>query len=279
VKLFDHFRHSQAQVSSWNLVFKGLRKESIPEDLDLAGARRPAWQAGGDFYDVCTDNGSRIGLMLADVAGRGLPASLLSSLIQGELRATSWTSHALAHENATRRLNDLLCARSARERYASLIWCYYDASRSALQYVNAGHLPPIVVSRERQETFLVRRLDQAGPILGLLPGSVYRQQTARIGPGDLLVMFSDGITEAASANGQEFGEHRLLTIICENWNCTSRQICAVVLNSIQSFLGNSAAQDDQTLVVMRLLPSRSNPTVARIHPIHPPNRRAYATSA
>ena len=144
--------------------------ESIPEDLDFAGACIPAWQVGGDFYDVFADKNGRIGLMLTDVAGKGLPAALLSSLIQGALRATSWTSDALVQAGAAEQLNDFLCVRSAPERFASMICCYYEPRTSTLRYVNAGHLPPMLVHREQNGSFSVQRLEDGGPVLGLLPG-------------------------------------------------------------------------------------------------------------
>jgi hypothetical protein len=228
--------------------------ESIPEDLDFAGACIPAWQVGGDFYDVCADKNGRIGLMLTDVAGKGLPAALLSSLIQGALRATSWTSDALVQAGAAQQLNDFLCARSAPERFASMICCYYDPKTSTLRYVNAGHLPPMLVHRGRNG-FSVRRLEDGGPVLGLLPGSFYLQGEVAAGPADLLVMFSDGITEAEDASGEEFGEWRLLEAICNNWDAATRDLCDAVLADLRSFLGDLDPQDDQTLMIIRLQPS------------------------
>jgi Stage II sporulation protein E (SpoIIE) len=228
--------------------------ESIPEDLDFAGACIPAWQVGGDFYDVCADKNGRIGLMLTDVAGKGLPAALLSSLIQGALRATSWTSDALVQAEAARQLNDFLCARSAPERFASMICCYYDPRTSNLRYVNAGHLPPMLVHKGRNG-FSVQRLEDGGPVLGLLPGSFYLQGEVAVGPGDLLVMFSDGITEAENTSGEDFGESRLLETICDNWDAPTRKLCDAVLGHLSSFLGDFDPQDDQTLMIVRLQPS------------------------
>jgi serine phosphatase RsbU (regulator of sigma subunit) len=229
--------------------------ESIPEYLDFAGACIPAGQVGGDFYDVCADKKSRIGLMLTDVAGKGLPAALLSSLIQGALRAISWTSDALVQAGAAQQLNDFLCARSAPERFASMICCYYDPRASTLRYVNAGHLPPMLVHRGQNGTFSVQRLEDGGPVLGLLPGAFYLQGEVAVGPGDLLVMFSDGITEAENTSGEDFGESRLLEAICNNWDAPTRNLCDAVLGDLRSFLGDLDPQDDQTLMIIRLQPS------------------------
>jgi hypothetical protein len=161
--------------------------ESIPKDLDFAGACIPAWQVGGDSWDVCADKSGRIGLMLTDVAGKGVPAALLSSLIQGVIRAASWTSDAQVQAGTVRQLNDFLCARSAPERFASMVWCYYSPVTSTLKYVNAGHLPPIVVHKGQNGTFSAQRLQGGGPVLGVLPGYLYLEGEVTVGPGDLLV--------------------------------------------------------------------------------------------
>jgi serine phosphatase RsbU (regulator of sigma subunit) len=241
--------------------------KSIPEDLDFAGACIPAWQVGGDFYDVFADKNGRIGLMLTDVAGKGLPAALLSSLIQGALRATSWTSDTLMQAGVARQLNDFLCARSAPQRFASMICCYYDPRSSTLRYVNAGHLPPMLVHRGENGNFSVQRLEDGGPVLGLLPGSFYLQGEIRVGPGDVLVMFSDGITEPENTHGGDFGETRLLEAICENWDAPTRNLCDAVLDRLQSFLGGLDPPDDQTLMIIRLQPSLNELTNDDFHAI------------
>jgi len=229
--------------------------ESIPEDLDFAGVCIPAWQVGGDFYDVFADRNGRIALMLTDVAGKGLPAALLSSLIQGALRASSWTSDAVLQAGAAEQLNDFLCARSAPERFASMICGYYEPKTSTLRYVNAGHLPPMLVHREHDGSFSIQRLEDGGPVLGLLPGTFYVQGEVTVDPGDLLIMFSDGVTEAENMSGEDFGEARLLAAICNNWHADTRDLCDTVLYQLRSFLGDLDPQDDQTLMIIRPQPS------------------------
>jgi serine phosphatase RsbU (regulator of sigma subunit) len=229
--------------------------ESLPEDLEFAGACIPAWQVGGDFYDVFADKNGRIGLVLTDVAGKGLPAALLSSLIQGALRASSWTSDALLQARAAEQLNDFLCARTAPERFASMICCYYEPKTSTLRYVNAGHLPPMLVHKEYDGSFSVQRLEDGGPVLGLLPETFYLQGEVTVDPGDLLVMFSDGITEAENMDGEDFGEARLLGAICNNWQADTRDLCDAVLSDLRSFLGDLDPQDDQTLMIIRPQPA------------------------
>jgi serine phosphatase RsbU (regulator of sigma subunit) len=243
--------------------------ESIPEDLDFAGACIPACQVGGDFYDVFADKNGRIALMLTDVAGKGLPAALLSSLIQGALRASYWTSDALLQTGAAERLNDFLCARTAPERFASMICCYYEPRTSTLRYVNAGHLPPMLVHREHDGSFSVQRLQDGGPVLGLLPDTFYLQGEVTVDPGDLLVMFSDGITEAENMDRQDFGEARLLAAVCNNWQADTRDLRDAVLCDLRSFLGVLDPQDDQTLMIIRPQPSPAGSTEDEVFAFRP----------
>jgi serine phosphatase RsbU (regulator of sigma subunit) len=243
--------------------------ESIPEDLDLAGACIPAWQVGGDFYDVFAHRNGRIALMLTDVSGKGLPAALLSSLIQGALRASSWTSDALLEAGTAEQLNDFLCARTAPERFASMICCYYEPKTSSLRYVNAGHLPPMLVHREHDGSFSVQRLEDGGPVLGLLPGAFYLQGEITVAPGDLLIMFSDGITEAENGSGEDFGEARLLASVCNNWHADTRDLCDAVLCHVRSFLGDLDPQDDQTLIIIRPQPSRADSMYDEVFAMRP----------
>ena len=255
-------KHLQQQADVARAVQLDLMPpmESIPEDLDFAGACIPAWQVGGDFYDVFADKHGRIGLMLTDVAGKGLPAALLSSLIQGALRASSWTSDALLQAGATEQLNDFLCVRTAPERFASMICCYYEPKTSTLRYVNAGHLPPMLIHREHDGSFSVQRLEEGGPVLGILPGAFYLQGEVTVDPEDLLIMFSDGVTEAENMSGEDFGEKRLLAAICNNWQADTRDLCDAVLCHLRSFLGDLDPQDDQTIMIIR-----PQPSLGRVH--------------
>jgi serine phosphatase RsbU (regulator of sigma subunit) len=243
--------------------------ESVPEDLDFAGVCIPAWQVGGDFYDVFADKHGRIGLMLTDVAGKGLPAALLSSLIQGALRASSWTSDAVLEAGAAEQLNDFLCARTAPERFASMICCYYEPKTSILRYVNAGHLPPMLVHREHDGSFSVRRLEDGGPVLGLLPGTFFLQGEVVVEPRDLLIMFSDGITEAQNISGEDFGEARLLAAICNNWHADTQDLCDAVLCDLRSFLGELDPHDDQTLMIIRPQPSPAEAMYDEVFAVRP----------
>jgi len=224
----------------------------LTRDLEFAAQCVPAWQVGGDFYDAFETDDHHIALVLGDVSGKGLSAALVMGVVQGAVHASNATGPAANHEQSADRLNQLLCMKTARERFVSLVWCYFDPLSSVLGYINAGHLPPLLIRRTVSGTFEVHRLDEGGPVLGVLPGATYRQTQVAVQPGDLLVVFSDGILEAANALDEEFGEERILAAVEENWAGSPTEICDAVLAKVRIFLGKELPHDDQTLMVVRL---------------------------
>jgi serine phosphatase RsbU (regulator of sigma subunit) len=225
----------------------------LTRDLEFAAKCVPTWQVGGDFYDAFETEDHQIGLVLGDVSGKGLSAALLIGVVQGVIHASNGTGSAFSHEQSMERLNHLLCMKTARERFVSLVWCYFDPVRSVLRYINAGHLPPFLVRQNASGAIETHRLDEGGgPVLGLLPGASYTQVEIAALPGDLLVVFSDGIVEAENSLDQEFGEERILSAIKENWSGSPTQIRDAILGKVRQFLGKGTPQDDQTLMVVRL---------------------------
>ncbi len=227
---------------------------ALSDNLESAAECIPAWEVGGDFYDAFADEQSRIAFVLGDVSGKGLAAALLMGVIHGAIRSSDWTRSASNHERSTHRLNELLCSETARERFASLFWCCYEPDLAVLRYVNAGHLPPMLVHRNLPGDIEVERLSEGGPVLGVLPIATYRSERVLVRPGDLLIIFSDGIVEALDPSEEEFGEERLLAVIRDNWDNSPAEISNTVLAQVRSFTGNDPPQDDQTLMVVRLQP-------------------------
>jgi sigma-B regulation protein RsbU (phosphoserine phosphatase) len=177
---------------------------------------------------------------------------LLMGVVQGAVRASCGTGAAANHEQAADRLNHLLCMKTARERFVSLFWCFFDRKASVLRYINAGHLPPLLVRYEDEGEPRIVRLDQGGPVLGLLPGARYSQAVEPVMPGDLLVVFSDGILEATNSSDDEFGEQGIVSAIEKHWSRPPSEICAAVLEAVRVFLGKELPHDDQTLLIVRL---------------------------
>ena len=177
-------------------------EHSLTTQIQFAGRCVPAWQVGGDLYDVFDSGDGETALVLGDVSGKGLSAALLMGLVQGVVRASRTTASSLDHEEAAQRLNRFLCVKTANERFVTLFWSYFNASAGILRYINAGHWPPLLM-RGNAHLEEVLRLDTGGPVLGVLPGAVYQQAEVPVQAGDLLIVCSDGILEASDSQKQE----------------------------------------------------------------------------
>ncbi len=228
-------------------------RDGVPtSNLEFAARFIPSRQVGGDLYDIFETDDRGVAIVLGDVSGKGLSAALLMGVVQGAVRTSSDTGLATHHEYAAERLNHLLCMKTARERFVSLFWCYLNPEGNRLSYINAGHLPAVLV-RERFGRADCWRLEQGGgPVLGVLPGARYRQAEVDIEPGDLLVIFSDGVSEATNAEGAEFGEDGIMESVKRVWKNSAAGVCDGILADVRKFLGDMPPHDDQTLLVVRL---------------------------
>ena len=224
--------------------------ETISPYVDFSAECISAWQVGGDFCDVFHVAEDRTALVLGDVSGKGISAALLMALIHGAIHSVSWTRSTQDHVNASRQLNTLLCQKTATERFTSLFWGSFDPQRSTIQYINAGHLPPYLL-RKTNNQIESHRLETGGPVMGLLPGANFQQAEEFVAPGDLLVAFSDGVVEATSATGEEFGDKRLLAVIQEMWDSSATDIRNAIHARLKQFTGDLPVVDDQTLIVVR----------------------------
>jgi sigma-B regulation protein RsbU (phosphoserine phosphatase) len=146
-------------------------------------------------------------MVMGDVSGKGVPAALLMGVIHGAVRSSLWSESSLLHESESQELNCLLCESASRERFASMFSCYHDPTACSLSYVNAGHCPPLLVRRNGGEVE-ISSLQVGGPVLGILPEAGYEQAKVEVSAGDTLVMYSDGLVEAANSRVEEYGEGR-----------------------------------------------------------------------
>ncbi|MCP5120764.1 MAG: PP2C family protein-serine/threonine phosphatase [bacterium] len=250
---YVHGKQLEQQLDLARSVQQALLPSGCPAcgSLDFAAVCDPAYQVGGDFYDVFTVERDRVALLLGDVSGKGLPAALLMGLLHGAVRSSYWTADGADHEEASRRLNELLCTRTSVERFASMFWCYYDPKQQQLSYVNAGHLAPFVARKNGDGTPRLHRLEEGGPVLGVIPVAEYRQGLVDFQAGDILVLYSDGVVEAANADEVEFGEERLAAILETSHSLPAAEIRDEILRQVRDFVGGEQLQDDLTLMVVR----------------------------
>jgi hypothetical protein len=243
-------RRVERQIEMARQVQRGFlpAANSSPRDFELAAEWRPASNVSGDFYDAFDLPEAGAAFRLGDVSGKDVPAAMLASLIQGTAHASDWTRSAAGHNAATEQLNRLLYERASQERFASLFWGYFDSHTRRLHYVNCGHCAPLLF-RARVEGAL--RLCDGGPVLGLLPQARFEQGMERLDAGDVLILYSDGVIEAANASGEEFGEHRLIAAVQANLNAGPVQIRDRILRAVREFTGSDLLADDQTLLAIR----------------------------
>jgi sigma-B regulation protein RsbU (phosphoserine phosphatase) len=214
--------------------------------VECAGYCMQARAVGGDYYDFLDLGSGRVGLVLADVSGKGFPAALLMASLHASLR--SRLAQQLADLPASLcAVNELLYRSSETNRYATLFLGIYDDAERTLRYANCGHNPPLLLRGDGS----CERLLPTGPVLGLFEEWQCTTAELRLAPGDLLVVFSDGITEAFDDGGEEFGEARLLELVRSLRDRPAGELVDRVLAEVRRFSG-SEQEDDQTLVVARV---------------------------
>ena len=211
-----------------------------------AAASLPCRSIGGDFYDYVDMPGGSLGFALGDVAGKGPPAALLSAMMQGIFAAQAASSDGPSQTIA--RVNLALYRRGIESRFVTLMYGVLDPDGSLI-YCNAGHNPPLIINSSGTGT--VRRLDRGGPIVGLFESATYEDETVRLTPGDWLVVFSDGISEALSAAGEEYGESRIVTCVEENVALEPPRLLEALFSNVRDFAKGAAQSDDITAMVLR----------------------------
>jgi phosphoserine phosphatase RsbU/P len=213
--------------------------------VEAAAASIPCRSIGGDFFDYLDFDGKAFGFTLGDVAGKGPPAALLSALVQGMFASQV---HGFEGPAAfTTVANQVLCRRGIESRFVTLMLGVVSMD-GTLTYTNAGHNPPFVVGPSG-----VRRLEDGGPVIGLLEFAPYSQRTVTLVPGDTVVVFSDGVSEALDSAGEEFGDDRVLASVQAAAGTTAQALVAQVFAAVRDFTAGTAQGDDITAMVIRYL--------------------------
>jgi len=225
-----------------------IQQSLLPKDIpqlpgfEIAAAWRPARMVGGDYFDVVRLGEKRVAICIADVVGKGVSAALLMANVQATVRAFARDAESPA--KLCSRVNSVLCGNIATEKFVSFFYGVLDAGRRTLQCCNAGHPSPILVSSDS-----VRSLAADGAVLGVFPTWKYEESTISLSPGDRLLLFTDGITEASGPDGQEFGEDNIAALAKANRAISASELNNHVLAQATDFCGGQF-QDDATLLVI-----------------------------
>ena len=214
--------------------------------LEVAAVCRQAVAVGGDYYDFLPLGGGNFGLIIADLSGKGVPAALLMASLQASARSLFPTTPDPAI--LADKLNETLCQRSPAAHYATAFLASYAPETHRLAYCNAGHLPPLILRRDD-----IIRCHEGGVPIGLLESATYESAAHTLHTGDLCVLFTDGVTEAASRDGEEFGEARLAELVRAHRERPLETILGTVLDTLEHWAGSADARDDMTAVMVKVL--------------------------
>ena len=217
--------------------------------LDYAGHCRPALGVGGDYYDFLALPHGELGIAIGDVSGKGIAAALMMASLQASLRSEATR----APENlaaAVGNINRLVFEASSSNRYATFFYGQYSPAEGRFDFVNAGHNAPMLFRRSDGDSTVIR-LEPGGTVVGLLEDAQYVQGSVRLSPGDVLVLFTDGISEAMNVDDEEWGEERLLQAIQTSRGGSAQELLKHLFEAATRFAGAAPQHDDMTLVVLR----------------------------
>jgi sigma-B regulation protein RsbU (phosphoserine phosphatase) len=212
---------------------------------DLAGKTIPAQSVGGDYFDFIAVDENRLALCLGDVTGKGLPASLLMANMQATIRGQTLVE-ATAKMCLTR-ANKLLCRSTDKCNFITFFYALLNHQTHQLTYANAGHNSPLLFSADGTH----RPLERRGLVLGIRDQIDYEEETIALRPGDLLLIYSDGIIEAMNSWQEEFGEERLIAVVQQNRRQPAAVLTERIIQAVKQHAGRAAQSDDITLVVLK----------------------------
>jgi phosphoserine phosphatase RsbU/P len=216
--------------------------------LSLAGMCRPALGVGGDYYDFIELEDGRIGIAIGDVSGKGISAALLMASLRASLRGMTLEGPSDLAKTMVK-VNRLVYEASANNRYATFFFATYNPAICELRYVNAGHNPPVLLRGSSGEPL---PLEAGGLVVGLLPEAPYEEQPVRMEPGDVLIAYTDGISEAMTADDEEWGEERMLEAARRAQKGSAQEILQAIFRAADEFTAAAPQHDDMTLLVMKL---------------------------
>ena len=212
---------------------------------DIAGKSIPAKEVGGDCYDFIRIDDHHLAICLGDISGKGMPAAMLMANLQATLRGQ--TLFSTSCKDCLQRSNKLLFQSTDLQKFATLFYGILNTRKNELCYSNAGHDYPFLFSGDKEP----RRLETGGTVLGFLENFIFKEQVIPFSPGDLLLVYSDGITEAMNADEEEFGENRLVEVTLKHRDELASTLIEKIIAAVKLHTGDAPQMDDITLVVIK----------------------------
>ncbi|HET6973624.1 MAG TPA: PP2C family protein-serine/threonine phosphatase, partial [Pyrinomonadaceae bacterium] len=214
---------------------------------DISAYNFPTEEVSGDYYDWVKIFDDQIAIVIADVAGKGVPAALLMAFLRASLRAATHIGYA-THISMSK-VNYLLWESIERNQYVTAFYGILDASKGTLAYSNAGHNPPLLLNAAGTSRFI----DKGEQPLGMFRETRYHEYYLDFEPGDVLVLYTDGATEASSPSGEEFGRERLAQAVKDNYDKPAREMIASLQMAVLEWTDNAGSNDDVTFFIIKAL--------------------------
>jgi len=221
---------------------------------------RSGLTVSGDFYDFIPITADRVGVVVGDVSGKGMPAALLMTSVRAAVRA--WTNNGYCASEVITRVNDSIWQETSSNNFVTLFYGVLDTKAKTVTYCNAGHNPPIVLRKDKAE---FEFLEAGGIPLGMFSSQKYTDGAIQLGKGDLVVLYTDGVTEAMNSSDEFFGDEKLQSIIKRRSSFRSSsyevayrdhsasELLDEIRNQVDSFIGDASRFDDMTLVIIKAL--------------------------
>jgi sigma-B regulation protein RsbU (phosphoserine phosphatase) len=230
-----------------------IQTDILPEQVpsipgwDIAARLEPARETSGDFYDFIPVANKNIGIVIADVTDKGMGAALFMALSNTLIRTYAVRYPSLPALTISA-VNDRILSDTRSDMFVTTFFGVLEPHTGRLRYVNAGHHPPYLISTQKGKS--IDRLNPTGMALGVVDGAHWQQKIVKLSAGDILILYTDGITEAQNSQGVFFGEQRLLEVVRSKNCCSAREIQEAVFAEVHYFVGDRPRQDDMALTVI-----------------------------
>ena len=249
----DHYRgeleRKRTELNIARDIQMSFLPDSIPElkGYDIAAMSLPANEVGGDFYDFIQISDNKLGLTIADVSGKSVPAALFMALSREVVRSSAmWGADAVS---VVRTANTLITEDSRSGMFVTLFYAVLEKKERSLTYVNAGHNPPVLLNGRTGE---IRMLNSKGIALGAMEGMEFEEVALSLESGTTIVFYTDGVTEASNNAGELFGEERLYDVIRKNNTLTAKGMIEIIRSEVEKYCKGAQQADDITLMVLKV---------------------------
>lgn len=251
----DWFTEDKVEQLAYHLETAAeMQQRLLPKEtpqlnhIEIAGVLKSAMVVAGDFYDfIPLDSEDQLGVAIYDIRGKGPPAAMLMMMVRAILRLVC--REECSPDKVLKKINDILAIDTDPELFATMVYGILDAKSLTFSYSNAGHCYPIKVNSQTKRTKL---LDTGGMLLGIFDFALFESETILLNKNDVLVLYTDGITETENADEELFGEERLTEVIQKSADLSAGEICEQIENSLVEFSGTKQRSDDLTIVVIKI---------------------------